>query len=60
MTNNIYVLDNGAAKIVVFDKNGAYKTQYQGSFIKTAKDFDVQESNKKIYVLSGTKNTKLI
>ena len=58
-TNNIYVLDNGAAKIVVFDKNGAYKTQYQGSFIKTAKDFDVQESNKKIYVLSGNKEYEI-
>ena len=54
-TNSVYVLDNGNSRIVVFDKNGAYKAQYQANILKTAKDFDILESSKKIYVLSGGK-----
>lgn len=53
--DNIYVLDNGNSRIVVLDKNGAYKAQYKAGIIKTAKDFDVFEKDKKIYVLSGGK-----
>ena len=52
---NIYVLDNGNSRIVVLDKNGNYKSQYQASILKNAKDFEVLESAKKIYVLSGGK-----
>jgi len=53
--NNIYILDNGNSRIVVFDKSGNYKNQYQAGIIKSAKDFAVLESSKKIYVLSGGK-----
>lgn len=54
-TDNIYVLDNGNSRIVVFDKTGAYKSQYQNSILKPAKDFEVLEKDKKIYILSGGK-----
>lgn len=53
--DNVYVLDNGNSRIVVFDKNGAYKAQYAASIIKSAKDFDVSEKDKKAYVLSNDK-----
>lgn len=52
---NIYILDNGNSRVVVVDKTGAYKNQYQVDIIKNAKDFDVLESDKKIYVLSSNK-----
>ncbi len=53
--DNIYVLDNGNSRIVVLDKNGSYKSQYKAGVIKTAKDFDVFEKDKKIFVLSSGK-----
>jgi hypothetical protein len=52
---NVYVLDNGNSRIVVFDKSGNYKTEYGASIIKSAKDFEVLESDKIVYVLSGGK-----
>jgi dihydrofolate reductase len=48
-------LDNGNSRVVVFDKTGSYKAQYQADVIKSAKDFEVLEKDKKIYVLSGGK-----
>ncbi len=53
--DNIYILDNGNSRIVVLDKNGAYKSQYQANVIKNADDFDVSEKDKKAYVLSSGK-----
>jgi hypothetical protein len=53
--SNIYVLDKGNSRIVVLDKNGNYKAQYQAGIIKNASDFEVLETDKKIYVLSGGK-----
>jgi hypothetical protein len=53
--DNIYILDNGNSRIVVFDKTGNYKSQYQATVIKTAKDFEVLEKDKKVYVLSSGK-----
>ncbi len=58
-TDNIYILDNGNSRIVVFDKNGVYKNQYQSAVIKNAKGFDVKESNKVIYILSGGKEYQI-
>jgi hypothetical protein len=57
--SNVYVLDNGNSRIVVFDKSGNYKNQYQAGIIKNAKDFDVLETDKKIYVLSGGKTYEI-
>ena len=51
----VYVLDNGNSRIVVLEKGGKYKTQYQATVIKNAKGFDVDEKGGKAYVLSGGK-----
>ena len=53
--DNIYVLDKGNGRIVVFDKSGNYKAAYSASIIKNAKDFDVLEKDKIIYILSSGK-----
>ncbi|MBP9718925.1 MAG: hypothetical protein KBD46_00455 [Candidatus Levybacteria bacterium] len=54
-TENVYILDPGTARIVVLGKTGAFKTAYTATILKNAKDFDVQEEEKKIYILSGSK-----
>src|SRR5258708_1030738 len=54
-SNNVYILDSCNSRIVVFDKTGAYKVQYQSDLIKTAKDLEVKEKDGKLYVLSGGK-----
>ncbi len=54
-TNNLYILDNGNSRIVVLNKEGIYQTQYQTGILKNAKDFEVLESSKKIFVLSENK-----
>lgn len=54
-SDNIYILDNGNSRIVVFDKTGAYLSQYQSPILKDAKDLEVLESAKKSYILSGGK-----
>jgi len=53
--NNIYILDNGNNRIVVLNKSGAYQTSYAAEVLKNAKDFEVLEKDKKIYVLSDGK-----
>ena len=53
--SNIYVLDNGNGRIVVIDKDGKFKTAYSADVVKNAKDFQVSEKDKKIFVLSGGK-----
>ncbi len=53
--NNVYVLDNGNSRIVVFDKNGSYIAQYQSDILNNATAIDVAEKDKKVYVLSSGK-----
>lgn len=53
--DNIYVLDKGNSRIVVFDKTGNFKAQYLTGVVKNAKDFEVLEANKKIFVLNSNK-----
>jgi len=57
--DNVYVLDNGNSRIVVLDKSGNYKNQYQAAVLKTAKDFEVLEKDKKIYILSSGKTYEI-
>ncbi len=53
--DNIYVLDKGNSRIVVFDKTGNFKAQYLAGVVKNAKDFEVLEKDKKIFVLNNNK-----
>ena len=50
--SNIYILDNGNGRVVVLGKDCTFKTQYPADVLTDAKDFDVSESDKKIYILS--------
>ena len=51
--DTLYVLDPGNSRIVVLNKAGAFQNAFAATVIKDAKDFDVQESEKKIYILSS-------
>ncbi len=53
--DNVYILDSGNSRIVVLDKTGSYKAQYQADILKNASDFEVLEKDKKVYILSGGK-----
>ncbi len=53
--DNVYILDSGNSRVVVLDKTGNYKAQYQTDILKNASDFEVLEKDKKIYVLSSDK-----
>lgn len=53
--NNVYILDNGNSRIVVLDKKGNFVNQYQAEILKQAKDFEVSETSKRAFVLSGGK-----
>ncbi len=52
---NIYILDSGNGRLVVVDKKGSYKAQYQGDKFSIASDIVVDEKNKKLYILDGSK-----
>lgn len=54
-TNNVYILDNGNSRIVVLGKSGIYQTQYQTTTLKDAREFEVLEKDKKVFILSGGK-----
>jgi hypothetical protein len=54
-TSSVYVLDNDNRRVVKLGKDGSYQAQYPGAQISDAKDFEVQESNKKILILEGGK-----
>lgn len=51
---NVYLLDNGNQRLVVIDKNGTYIASYQNAIIAKAKELEVDEKNKKVYLLSDT------
>lgn len=53
--SSIYLLDPSNGRIVVFDKDGAYKTQYNSKDIAKATSFAISEKNKKGYIVSGNK-----
>ena len=51
----VYILDNEKGRVVALEKNGDYKIQYVSDDIKKATDLVVDEENKKIILLSGSK-----
>lgn len=57
-SKNLYVLDRGNKRIVVFDKDkklGEYVSQYVWNGFGEVVDFTVDEENKKIFILLGSK-----
>ena len=52
---NIYILDKALKRIIVFDKDGLYDSQYQWEDLKNAKTIAATENEGKIYVLIGNK-----
>lgn len=53
--DNVYILDNGNKRIVVFDKTGNFLAQYESGILGSATAIDVHEKDKKIYVLNSGK-----
>ncbi len=53
--DKLYVLDNGNSRIVVLNKSGTYQAQYQTKIAASAKTIDVNEKDKKIFLLNGNK-----
>jgi len=54
-SNYIYILDRDNNRLLVFDKNGGLKTQFMSNEFKDMKSIAVDESEKKIYLLSDNK-----
>lgn len=53
--DNIYILDSGNSRLVVVDKKGVYKAQYQGDKLGIVSDLVADEKGKKVYLLDGSK-----
>lgn len=53
-TENIYLLDK-TGRIVVFNKSGEYVAEYRWPGIKETEEIVVSETEKKIFLLSGSK-----
>ena len=51
----VYILDKGGKRVVVLDKDGAYKAQYFSDKAGEASDLAVSEEEKKIILLAGSK-----
>ncbi len=51
----IYILDPGEKRILVYDKNGKLVIQYFSEKFSDLRDFAVNEADKQIYLLSGSK-----
>lgn len=54
-TDNLYVLDSGNSRLLVLGKTGEYKAQYLGDKFGVASDLVVDEKDKKVYLLDGSK-----
>lgn len=54
-TENLYILDSGNKRLVVVDKKGVYLSQYYGEKFGDFTDLLVDEGNKKVYFLEGSK-----
>lgn len=54
-TENLYLLDGQNNRLIVLDKKGVYKAQYQSGEFSKFTDLVVDEENKKVYLLEGSK-----
>ena len=52
---NLYLLDKGNARVVVLAKSGKYQAEYLWPGISDVSDMVVSETEKKIFLLSGSK-----
>lgn len=52
---NLYVLDKGNKRVVALAKDGSYKAQYITDIISQTLELTVDESAKKIFLLTGSK-----
>lgn len=50
--DNVYILDVKNQRVVVIDEEGAFQRQYEGSFMKNANSFAIDEENSVGYVVS--------
>jgi hypothetical protein len=53
--DNLYILDSGNSRVVVLGKSGEYKAQYQADKLGVASGLAVNEKDKKIYLVDGSK-----
>lgn len=56
---NLYVLDSGNSRIIKLSKEGAFQSQYNAGILKSAKEFEVNEAEGKILILSNGKTWEL-
>ncbi len=54
-TDNLYILDSGNSRLLILTKTGSYKGQITGEKFGSASDLVVDEGNKKVYLLDGSK-----
>jgi len=54
-TDNLYLLDSGNSRLLILTKTGAYKGQITGKEFAESSDLVVDEKNKKVYLLDGSK-----
>lgn len=54
-TDNLYLLDSGNSRLLILTKVGGYKGQITGAKFATATDLVVDEKNKKVYLIEGSK-----
>lgn len=54
-TDNAYILDRGNSRVIKFAKEGTAHTEYAASVLSNAQDIDVNEKDKKIYILADGK-----
>ena len=54
-TDNLYLLDSGNSRLLILTKIGGYKGQITGKKFAEASDLVVDEKDKKVYLLDGSK-----
>lgn len=54
-TESLYLLDGGNNRLLVLDKKGVYKAQYQSDKFSKFSDLVVDEAGEKVYLLEGSK-----
>jgi hypothetical protein len=53
--DSIYILDNGNKRIIKLDKKGAFQKEYPAGAAGTANEFEVDQKNNRILILSAGK-----